>query len=374
MFKSKEIKTPYYLIKEGDLLYNLNIIKSLREFSNVKILLATKCFATWSVFPLIKDYIDGTTSSSYFELLLGHQKFGKEKHIYSAGYKEEEIKKVNKIADKIIFNSIAQYKKFKPYIPSEKIALRINPEFSYSLYDLADPARPFCRLGEPSIKQIEKITPNIKGVMFHFNCDNNVFEALKNHLKQIEFFYKEIFKKVAWVSFGGGISFTSKGYPFEKLAVILKDLSTRYNIQVYLEPGEAVIHNAAQLITTVIDIVSNKEEKIAIIDASTEAHMPNLLLYKETPVIKGINNKSEGNRYIIAGNSCLAGDEFGTYYFKNPLKIGDKVIIEDAGGYTMVKKNWFNGLQMPSIVIEKFSGEKKLIRKFNYNDYKRSLS
>lgn len=374
MNNSKKIDTPYYLIKEANLLYNLNVVKSLRDYSGIKILLATKCFATWSVFPFIKNYIDGTTSSSYYELLLGHQEFGKEKHIYSVGYKEDEIKKIDKIADKIIFNSIAQYKRFKNYTSPEKVALRINPEFSYSLYDLADTARPFCRLGETSIKQVNQIISNINGLMFHFNCDNNVFDVLKTHLKQIEFSYKELFKKVKWVSLGGGISFTSKGYPLEVLALILKNFTSRYRIQFYLEPGEAIIHNAVQLVTTVIDIVHVNEEKVAIIDASTEAHMPDLLLYKERPIVKGINNKSEGNKYIVAGNSCLAGDEFGIYYFKNPLKIGDEIVIENAGGYTMVKKNWFNGLHMPSIVIEKFSGKKKIVKKFNYNDYKRSLS
>jgi len=374
MANSKKINTPYYIIKEGNLLYNLNAVKSLCDYSGIKSLLATKCFATWSVFPFIKKYIDGTTSSSYYELLLGHQKFGKEKHIYSVGYKEDEIKKINKIADKIIFNSIEQYKKFKDYISPEKIALRINPELSYSLFDLADTARPFCRLGETSIEQVKQNISNINGIMFHFNCENNSFDVLKKHIKQIEISYKELFKKIKWVSLGGGISFTSKRYPIENLALILKNLTSKYGIQFYLEPGEAIIHDAVQLITTIIDIRKVNGEKIAIIDASTEAHMPDLLLYREIPIIKGIKNMSEDNKYIIAGNSCLAGDEFGIYYFKKPLRVGDKITIEDAGSYTIVKKNWFNGLQMPSIVIEKFSGKKKIVKKFNYNDYKRSLS
>jgi len=175
-----------------------------------------------------------------------------------------------------------------------------------------------------------------------------------------------------WVSLGGGIHFTKKDYPVKKLIKLLKDFSSKFGVQVYLEPGEAIITQSAELVTKVVDIVYNKID-IAIVDSSTEAHMLDLLVYR---VAAKIDKSSDQGKfeYIIAGRSCLAGDIFGTYRFKTRLKVGSIIRVSDAAGYTMVKKNWFNGLKMPSIVIKKKNGSLRLIRRFEYKDFLNSLS
>jgi carboxynorspermidine decarboxylase len=384
MLKTKKISTPYYFIDENVLLSNLEKINYLRKNAGIKVLLATKCFSTFAVFPLLKKYLDGTISSSLYETKLGHDKFGKETISYCVGYKEEEIKEINKIADKIIFNSLSQFYSYNNIInPEIDIGLRINPGISYSKYDLADPCRKNSRLGECDYYAIRNLFFNekfynnqkvikyplkkINGLMFHFNCENEDFDNLKLNIEEIFKKYKDIISQVSWVSLGGGIRYTLDSFPLVRWAIFLKKLMNNLNIQIYLEPGEAVVKNSTKLITTVVDIAYNKKN-IAIVDASTEGHMSDVLLYNDIPKVKdtSINYKYT---YQIAGRSCLAGDIFGEYNFETPLKVGDTIEINDAGAYSIVKKNWFNGLQMPSIVVKRLSGKIDIVKTFKYKDF-----
>lgn len=367
----EEVETPYYLIDERQLLKNLKRIEYIKQYCGAKSLLALKCFAAWCVFDLIKKYMDGVTSSSFYEARLGYEKFGKEVHAYSTAYSKENLKKISKFADKIIFNSVAQLENLYPYCRGKKIGLRINPGVSFSHFDLANPARKFSRLGVIDKESISKVISKISGVMFHFNCENDNFKNLCANIDYISEKYKNLLKRLEWVSLGGGIYFSKENYPLEKFCKKLKEFSDKFNVQVYLEPGESVVSETTELVVRVLDIVRNKIN-IAIVDASTEAHMLDLLIYRQSAKIK--NTANGRYKYMVAGNSCLAGDIFGTYNFKSPLKIGDIIRFQDAGGYTMVKKNWFNGLLMPSIAVKRLNGKIDLVRKFNYEDFVNNLS
>jgi carboxynorspermidine decarboxylase len=364
------LETPYYLIDERSLIKNLKVIEHIKNASGAKVILALKCFSTWCVFDLMKEYLDGTTSSSPYEARLGFEKFGKEVHAYSVAYSRDDIQEVSRFSDKIIFNSISQLEKLRRYAGSCQVGLRVNPQVSYSHFDLADPARKFSRLGVVDKKALARVLPKISGVMFHYNCENDDEHHFASHLDDIGRTYGEILKNLAWVSLGGGLYFTKEGYPLEKFCKKIKDFSTRFGVQVYLEPGESVVTQAAELVTRVLDIVHNQAD-IAIVDASTEAHMLDLVIYR---LSAKMHEGARGFKYTVAGRSCLAGDVFGTYHFKKRLKIGSLVKFYDAAGYTMVKKNWFNGLKMPSIVVKRIDGSIDLVRRFDYNDFKRSLS
>ncbi len=370
-FGGENLSTPYYLIDEQKLLKNLRILKYIRDASGTKTVLALKCFSAWCVFDLMKKYLDGTTSSSLYETRLGREKFGKEAHAYCAAFSKEDVKEVKNYADKIIFNSVSQLKNFYHDVKGINLGLRVNPEISYSHFDLADPSRRYSRLGVIDKKSLLQVMPIISGIMFHFNCENDNFENFSRNLDAISRKYGDLLKKLKWVSLGGGIYFTKDNYPLKKFCKKLKEFSKKFKIQIYLEPGEAVITQSAELITKVLDIVKN-EMDIAIIDASVEAHMLDLLIYRSNAKIKSAG--AGRFKYMIAGRSCLAGDIFGIYHFKKKIKIGDIIHIGDAAGYTMVKKNWFNGLQMPSIVVKRQNGLKEVIRRFEYKDFLRSLS
>jgi carboxynorspermidine decarboxylase len=367
------IPTPYYLIDEKKLLTNLRIIRHVRDASGAKSLLALKCFSTWGVFGLMRDYMDGTTSSSPYEVRLGKEKFGKETHAYSVAYSLEDIRCVKRYADTIIFNSISQLKRFHSRARGKKLGVRVNPNFSFSHFDLADPARRYSRLGAADASALRDALPMISGCMFHFNCENDDFAAFSSGLDRIARAYGDVIDKLEWVSLGGGISFTKKGYPLDRFCAKLSDFGRRFGVQVYLEPGDAAVTRSTELVTTVLDIVRN-ERDIAIVNASTEAHMLDLLIYRLSPTIEGGSDGAGKHTYIIAGQSCLAGDVFGTYRFPSRLRVGQTIRIADAGGYTMVKKNWFNGLAMPSIAVRRRDGSVELVKKSTYGDFINSLS
>jgi len=366
-----EIKTPYYIADESLLVENLEKIKYVREKSGAKSLLALKCFSMWSVFPLMSQYMDGTTSSSLYEAQLGHEKFGGETQGYSVAWSKEDIDQLKTFADKIIFNSIAQLERFHDDVSDKNIGLRINPGMSYSHYDLADPARKGSRLGVKDIAAIEKVADKIKGLMFHVNCENEDFGAFSKIVDMIGNEYGALLKKMEWVSLGGGVAFTSLNYPIDDFAARLKKFSEDFDVQVYLEPGDAAVTMAGYLVTQVQDIVEN-DGQTAIINAAVEAHMLDNLIYKDDATIV-LPAKGE-HIYIIGGNTCLAGDIWGTYGFPKPLNVGDYVIFDNALRYTMVKMNWFNGVQMPSIVVKRLDGTIDVVREFTYDDFQKSLS
>ncbi|WP_018096079.1 carboxynorspermidine decarboxylase [Sinorhizobium meliloti] len=364
------IETPYYLIDKAKLTRNMERIAHVREKSGAKALLALKCFATWSVFDLMRDHMDGTTSSSLFEVRLGRERFGKETHAYSVAYGDNEIDEVVSHADKIIFNSISQLERFADKAAGIARGLRLNPQVSSSSFDLADPARPFSRLGEWDVAKVERVMDRINGFMIHNNCENKDFGLFDWMLARIEERFGSLIARVDWVSLGGGIHFTGDDYPIEAFSARLRAFSDRYGVQVYLEPGEASITKSTTLEVTVLDTLYNGKN-LAIVDSSIEAHMLDLLIYREAAKV----SPNEGpHSYMICGKSCLAGDVFGEFRFAEELKVGDRISFQDAAGYTMVKKNWFNGVKMPAIAIRELDGSVRTVREFTYADYEQSLS
>ena len=366
------ITTPYYLIDKAALLRNLRVIQRLRERSGAKALLALKCFATWSVFDLMREHMDGTTSSSLHEVTLGRHKFGGETHAYSVAFGDGEIDEVVAHCDKIIFNSASQLLRFERAAAGKPKGLRLNPGISVSGHDLADPARAFSRLGESDPARILSVIDRLDGVMIHNNCENRDFERFDALLSATEQRFGEIFSRVNWVSLGGGISFTAPGYALDAFCERLRRFAQTYDVQVYLEPGEAAVRQTTTLEVSVLDTGFNGAN-LAVVDASTEAHMLDLLIYRESaPIGAGVGVGE--HEYQICGNTCLAGDIFGQGRFAQPLRVGDRLSIGDAAGYTMVKKNWFNGVRMPSIAIRELDGSVRLVRAFSYDEYVASLS
>jgi len=364
------LPTPYYLIDKQALQRNLDIIDYVRRHSGAKVLLALKCFATWSVFDMMRKHMDGTTSSSLYEVKLGYQKFGGETHAYSVAYADHEIDEVVANCDKIIFNSINQLERFAGHAQGKPMGLRLNPGVSVAGFDLADPARQFSRLGEGDPERILDIIERIEGVMIHNNCENDRLDRFDALLSQVEERYAEVLHRLKWVSLGGGISFTAEGYPVEAFCQRLREFAQKYDVQVYLEPGEAAVRHTATLEVSVLDVGYNGKH-LAVVDASTEAHMLDLLIYRETAPL----GEGEGeHEYMVCGKTCLAGDIFGEGRFKRPLQVGDRISIGDAAGYTMVKKNWFNGVNMPSIAVKEADGSVRAVREFSFDDYVNSLS
>ncbi|HIF9152802.1 carboxynorspermidine decarboxylase [Photobacterium damselae] len=369
----KQLATPYFMIDEAALLKNLERIAQLKALSGAKMVLALKCFSTWGVFDIMKPYLDGTTSSGPLEVRLGAETFGGETHGYSVGYSQQDIEAINPFVNKLIFNSLSQLENLRKYAASGiSIGVRFNPGISYANQDLANPARQYSRLGVSVDKLSFQALAGVEGGMFHMNCENSNFPAYKQILETISQQFGPYLDNLNWVSLGGGVSFTSDGYPLEELASLLKWFSDKHGVQVYLEPGEAVITKTTDLAVTVVDIVENGM-KTAIVDSATEAHRLDTLIYNEPGTIREASLDGD-YEYIIGSCSCLAGDVFCVAKFDQPLQIGDRLHVMDSGGYTMVKLNWFNGLKMPSIYCRRVDGEIVQLNQFGYDDFKATLS
>lgn len=372
----QNVKTPCFVVDEKRLTDNLEILKDVSERAGCKILLAQKAFSMFYAYPLISKYLAGTTASGLYEARLGKEKFGGETHVFSPAYREDEFEEILKYADDIVFNSPKQVKKYaqKAKDLGKSVGLRVNPECStqegHAIYD---PCSPGSRLGTTLANFDENILSLLDGLHFHTLCEQNS-DDLETTAKAFEEKFGKYLKGMKWVNFGGGHHITRKDYDREKLISVVKHFREKYDVEVYLEPGEAVVLNAGFLVSTVLETMNNGMD-IAILDTSAACHMPDVL---EMPYRPPLMNSGEPNEkeftYRLGGPTCLAGDVIGDYSFDKPLNEGDKVVFEDMALYTMVKTNTFNGMPLPSILYRKQDGETVTVKTFGYEDFVSRLS
>ncbi|QOP45773.1 carboxynorspermidine decarboxylase [Sulfurimonas paralvinellae] len=379
----KELETPYYLCEEELLENNLKILDRVQKESGVKVILALKGFAMWSTFELVSKYLQGCTASGLYEAKLAREEFCKfnphaEVHTYSPAFKESEIEEIASISDHIVFNSPNQLKKFlckvKEINPKIDISLRVNPEVSSSPVDIYNPCGLYSRLGTTLENMDEESLKQVDGLNFHALCEQDV-DALEAVLESFEEKFAQYLPNLKYVNFGGGHHITKKGYNVDGVIWIIKEFKKKYNnIDVYLEPGEAVGWETGYLVSSVLDTFKNGMN-IAILDTSAEAHMPDTLAMPYRAEVRGAGEAGEKKyTYRLGGNTCLAGDIMGDYSFDKPLKVGDTLIFEDQIHYTFVKNTTFNGIKLPSLAIKRRDGTVELIREFGYEDYKNRLS
>jgi carboxynorspermidine decarboxylase len=368
------IPSPCYVCEEEKLEKNLKLLEYIQKQSGAKILCALKGFAMWSTFDLVKEYLQGACASGLHEAKLAREEINKEVHTYSPAYKDEEIDEIADISDHVVFNSFNQLQKYKDRVKGKaSIGLRVNPECSTVDVDLYNPCAVGSRMGITKANFRDDLLDGVDGLHFHALCEQNV-DALESVLESFEDKFGEYIPKMKWINFGGGHHITRVDYNVERLIEVIKAFKEKYSVDVYLEPGEAVGWQTGPLVATVLDIVDN-HHKIAILDTSAEAHMPDTLAMPYRADVRDSGEATEKKyTYRFAGNTCLAGDIIGDYSFDHELKEGDRVIFEDQIHYTFVKNTTFNGIKLPSLGIIKKDGTFKLVKEFGYEDYKCRLS
>ncbi|MEZ3439682.1 MAG: carboxynorspermidine decarboxylase [Oscillospiraceae bacterium] len=371
-----KVNTPCYVIDERRLRENLEILGDVKRRAECKILLAQKAYSAFATYPLIAEYLDGCTASGLYEARLGHEElakpFGRENHIFSPAYRDEEFDEITKICGHIIFNNARQYEKFKVRANGVSCGIRVNPEHSTQDHGIYDPCGEFSRLGT-TINELNDLPEGIEGLHFHTLCEQNA-DALVETLAAVESKFGKFFGKIKWLNMGGGHHITRPDYDRGLLIKTVKNIREKYGFEVYLEPGEAIALNAGYLVTTVLDMFKNGMD-IAITDASAACHMPDVLEMPYRPNIQGSGMPNEkAFTYRLGGNTCLAGDIIGDYSFDHVLSEGERLVFEDMAIYSMCKNNTFNGVALPSIYLLRDDGELKLLKEFGYEDFKARLS
>ena len=375
-----EIPTPCYLLEEDLLRKNLRLIHEVKELAGIDIILAFKGFSMWKAFPIVREYISGFAASGAYEARLGVEEMKTLAHTFSPAFHTSDFNEVRQNSSHITFNSLSQLELFLPTVQnfSRKISvgIRVNPEFSEVETELYNPCAPGTRLGILAEQLGDRLPEGVEGLHFHTLCESGAGD-LEKTLVAFEARFGKYLNQVKWVNMGGGHLMTRAGYDTEKLIAILKDFRQRWNnIEVILEPGSAFAWETGVLLAEVVDLVENKGIKTAILNISFTAHMPDCLEMPYQPRIRGAQSQTiEGKpTYRMGGSSCLAGDFIGYWSFDKELKIGDPIIFEDMIHYTIVKTTMFNGVPHPSIGMWTSSGEFKLLRRFDYSDYKNRMA
>ncbi|EAL1024928.1 carboxynorspermidine decarboxylase, partial [Campylobacter coli] len=372
----ENIQTPAYILEEDKLRRNCEILANVGEKSGAKVLLALKGFAFSGAMKIVGEYLKGCTCSGLWEAKFAKEYMDKEIHTYSPAFKEDEMSEIAHLSHHIVFNSLYQFDKFKSLCTNNSLGLRCNLEFSFAPKELYNPCGKYSRLGILS-KDLENFDlSGVEGLHFHALCEESA-DALEAVLKAFEEKFGKWIGQMKWVNFGGGHHITKKGYDVEKLIALCKNFSDKYSVQVYLEPGEAVGWQSGVLVASVVDIVEN-EKRIAILDTSSEAHMPDTIIMPYTSEVlnarilatreneKISDFKENEFAYLLTGNTCLAGDVMGEYAFKEELKRGDRVVFLDQIHYSIVKNTTFNGIRLPNLMLLNSKNELEMVREFSY--------
>ncbi|WP_455714597.1 carboxynorspermidine decarboxylase [Anaerosporobacter sp.] len=378
-----QFPTPSYVVIEDLVERNAQILEDVIKRTGCKILLAQKAFSMYRVYPLLAKYLSGTTASGLFEAKLGREEFGKEVHIYSPAYKEEEFDEILGISDHIVFNSFEQWTTFRNRVKAVdrhiSCGLRINPEYSEVDVDLYNPCFQYSRFGvtfkrlEEELNKDPGALDGLEGLHFHAMCEQGS-DVLKRVIKAVEEKFSPYMKQMKWINFGGGHHITKPGYDIVLLEKLITYVKDKYDVEVYLEPGEAVGVDTGVLVTKVLDLVKN-EMDIALLDTSAECHMPDVLEMPYRPQIIGADEPEVmKHTYRLSSSTCLAGDVIGDYSFEEPLRKGDKLLFCDMSHYSMVKNNTFNGINLPSIVLYSKERGIEVVKTFGYEDFKGRLS
>ncbi|HSH12473.1 MAG TPA: carboxynorspermidine decarboxylase [Desulfurivibrionaceae bacterium] len=370
------VKTPCYLVERQLVEANCRLLASVQERTGAKILLATKAFSMFSLFPLVRQYLHGTCASGLNEARLGREEFGREVHTFSPAYREEEFAEIVTLSDHIVFNSWSQWQKYGPQAlaAGKQCGLRLNPEYSEVEVALYDPCAPGSRMGIRAQDLVGKDLSGISGLHFHVMCEQGA-DTLARVLDHVEEKFGHLLPGMEWLNFGGGHHITKPGYDVELLCRLIERFRDKYRLQIFLEPGEAIALNTGYLLASVLDLVENGL-RIAILDTSAEAHMPDVLAMPYRPQVIGAGQPGEfAHTYRLAGNTCLAGDVVGDYSFPQPLQPGDRLVFTDMAHYTMVKNTTFNGINLPSIAVyDSELDTVEVVREFGYQDFKSRLS
>jgi carboxynorspermidine decarboxylase len=375
------LPSPCFVVDEVAVERNLKILRDVADASGAKVLAALKAFSMWRLAPLTARYLSGTCASGLHEARLGRECYGGEVHVFSAAYTADDLREILEIADHVVFNSCAQWRRFRPMAldaqsrrPHLKFGLRINPEHSEGAVPIYDPCAPGSRLGIPLAQLDEHDLEHISGLHFHTLCEQD-FPPLQRTLQAVEDKFGHLLQRMQWVNFGGGHHITRPGYQIEDLTACVRDFAERYDVQVYLEPGEAVAIGTGVLVTEVLDLAWNGLNQ-AILDASATCHMPDVLEMPYRPELFGAAEPGElEHTYRLGGLTCLAGDVMGDYSFATPLKVGQRLVFGDMAHYTMVKTSTFNGTKLPAIALwNSNTDELQILREFGYEDFRNRLS
>ncbi|HEL2411729.1 TPA: carboxynorspermidine decarboxylase [Streptococcus suis] len=371
-----QVPTPAYVIDEAKLVNNLEILKSVQDRTGCKVLLAQKAFSMYATYPLISQYLVGTTASGLYEAKLGREEFGGEVHVFAPAFKDADLEEILEIADHIVFNSERQLRKHvdKCRAAGVSVGLRINPECStQDEHALYDPCATGSRFGVRIDQFSEDLLDLVDGLHFHTLCEQNS-DDLKTTLDAVEAKFGPYLHKVKWLNMGGGHHVTREDYNLDLLISSIQHMQETYGLEVYIEPGEAVALNAGYLVTEVLDIVENGIETL-VLDASATCHMPDVLEMPYRPPLRhGFEAGEKAYSYRLSSNTCLTGDIIGDYSFEKPVEIGDKLYFEDMAIYSFVKNNTFNGIGLPSLAIMDKAGDCRIIKEFGYEDFKGRLS
>lgn len=370
-----EVETPAFVVDERTIRHALEVAGRACDAAGCKLLYALKPMVGSFVLELMTPYVDGFATSSPFEARLARSVVGDSGsvHITTPGFRAAEMPEIDRLCDHVAFNSIGQFERLAGSLSGpSKAGLRINPQLPLVDDSRYNPCRPYSKLGAPidrlvkAHRQDPSAFEGLKGLQFHTNCDSSDFEPWLRTVRHVEERLRGLLPGLEWFNLGGGYIFDNPD-GFGPLAEAVALLRSRLDLEVFIEPGAALVRDSGSLVAEVIDVFRSGNRVVAVLD-TTVNHFPEVFEYQFEPDVLGHDDDGE-HEYLLAGCTCLAGDVFGEYAFSQRLELGSRVVLPGVGAYAMVKSHMFNGINLPAIYSMTAEGRLVLRRRFTYDDF-----
>lgn len=379
IFLEADIVTPCYVYDLAAVQAALARIGDAAAIAGCKFLYSIKSASNVELLKFIRPYVAGFSCSSLFELRLARELAtgGQTLHITTPGYRADEFEQIVSLADYLSFNSVSQWHRLANTASQHtSCGLRMNPELSLVKDIRYDPCREHSKLGitaaqlQAAVDAGDLSMQEVHGIAVHNNCEATDLNELSLTVNKMLDLLSVHAIEPTWFNLGGGYLWQD-GVNGEILTHICEAIRQRYQADIFIEPGKAVVGHSGYLLARVIDIIEQPVKSVAVLDTCIN-HLPEVFEYQYQPVVA---NSMHGGEYVyrLAGSSCLSGDLFGDYSFQEPLEIGSRVLFRNVGAYMQVKANLFNGINLPTSYL--FDGQAgfEMISEHNYADFRRRL-
>ncbi|MEZ0495005.1 carboxynorspermidine decarboxylase [Sphingomonas sp. IW22] len=379
-FDLNRVPSPCFVVDKAAIERNLTILADVRDRAGIKLLLALKAFAMWSLGDLVGRYLDGTATSGLWEARLAAGHYSGEVATFCAGYKAHEIAEVCALSHHVIFNSPGQHRRFGAELAAARadgarfdVGLRLNPMHAEGEVPKYDPAQPHSRLGHPADQLAAADLEGVTGLHVHSLCEQD-FPPLRRTWEALAPRVAPFLDQLSWLNFGGGHHITRADYQRDDLVEFLRQVKRDTGLDLYLEPGEAIAFDAGILVGEVVDVIDNGMP-VGIVDISATCHMPDVIEAPYRPAMIGEMPEGEGVTVRLGGPSCLAGDIIGEYRFAERPEPGQRIAFLDQAHYSMVKTTTFNGVPLPAIALwDSRDDSLEMVREFGWETFRDRLS
>ena len=255
------------------------------------------------------------------------------------------------------YDSEAEVEKLIKYAPGSNVYVRLTVPNEGSEWPLS---KKFGVELEDAVRLLvlaKKKGLNPVGITFHVGSQcNNVYNwnSAIEKARELWDLAEASGVKLTVLNIGGGypIRYTKKVVDIETIeSKIDKVLRQKFpdNVEIFIEPGRAVVGDAGVFVATVIGKAARGDENWLYIDVGVFNGLMESIGGIKYHYIVGSRNESK--KWTVVGPSCDSFDVIDRDVELPDPEVGNRILIPSSGAYTISYASEFNGFSIPKTIL-----------------------